>query len=72
MFKGKEGQRLARDIGKRVKTFVPGAPVGERAIAAAGDAAAMPASARQNIEAIKVRPNTVDTRHVVVCRCSGH
>jgi len=58
LFKGKEGQQLAREIGKRVKTFVPGAPVIQRAGAAAaatGQAAASAAaSAKQNIDAIKV------------------
>ena len=64
LFKGKKGQQLARDIGKRMKTFIPGAPVGEQQAAqtptasgaaqAAAAAASAPASAKQNIEAIKV------------------
>jgi len=56
LFKGKEGQQLAREIGKRAKTFVPGAPVVQRAGAAATGpaAAAATASAKQNIDAIKV------------------
>jgi len=52
LFKGKQGQQLARDIGKRAKTFVPGAAVVERA--AAGAAGQTPATARPNIDAIKV------------------
>ena len=55
LFKSKEGQQLVREMNKRLKTFVPGAPVGERA-AAASHAAAPSASAKQNIDAIKVRP----------------
>jgi len=58
LFKGKEGQKLAHEIGKRVKTFVPGAPVGGRGAAAVHPPAAS-ASARQNIDAIKVC-HTVD------------
>ena len=55
LFKSKEGQQLAREIGKRAKTFVPGAPIVQRAGAgAAGQAAAASASAKQNIDAIKV------------------
>jgi hypothetical protein len=30
MFKGKRGQQLAREIGKRAKTFVPGAGIPEK------------------------------------------
>lgn len=52
LFKGKHGQQLAREIGKRAKTFVPGAPVGDRAGATAA-AQAPAASARLNIDAIK-------------------
>jgi len=55
LFRGKEGQQLVREIGKRAKTFVPGAPVVQHAAAAgAGPAAAASASAKQNIDAIKV------------------
>lgn len=58
MFKGKKGQQLAREIGKRTKTFVPGAPVGDKAAVTAvamtpAAAASAAAAARQNIEAIK-------------------
>jgi len=56
LFKGKEGQQLVHEIGKRAKTFVPGAPVAARAGAAASQPSAAPASAKQNIEAIKVCP----------------
>jgi len=56
LFKGKKGVQLARDIGKRAKTFTPGAPVGNQASAteAPAAAAASSANAKQNIEAIKV------------------
>lgn len=49
LFKGKQGQQLARDIGKRAKTFVPGAAVVEHTAASA----AGQTSARPNIDAIK-------------------
>ena len=58
LFKGKEGEQLVHEIGKRTKTFVPGAPVGERAAGNAAPAAS--ASAKQNIDAIKVRLGTFD------------
>ena len=61
LFRGKEGQQLAREIGRRAKTFVPGAPVGERVAVAAGHTAAVSASARQNIDAIKVCLHTGST-----------
>ena len=44
MFKGKKGKQFAAEIGKRTKTFVPGAPLG----AAAKPAAAATASADVN------------------------
>lgn len=57
LFKGKKGQQFARDIGKRVKTFIPGAPVGGEQVKASATPSAAPATtaaAKQNIEAIKV------------------
>ncbi len=61
MFKGKRGQQLARDIGKRSKTFVPGAPLpgaAARAGAASAAGAAAPAESdgppKKDVEAIKV------------------
>ena len=61
LFRGKKGQQLAKDIGKRTKTFVPGVPVVERpaAVAQSAPATAVQAAeasttAKQNIEAIKV------------------
>ena len=60
LFKGKEGEQLVHEIGKRTKTFVPGAPVGERAAGAAAPAAS--ASAKQNIDAIKVTAHSISTR----------
>lgn len=51
MFKGKKGKVLAAEMGKRAKTFVPGAPVG-------GSKSATPAAQtgpkKQDVEAIKV------------------
>ena len=51
MFKGKKGAQLAKDIGKRTKTFTPGAPVtpgGKEKNQPAGPTDA-------EVEAIKVR-----------------
>lgn len=62
LFTGKKGQQLARDIGKRFKTFVPGTPIAgatapaaeaQQNPAAAAAAAATAAAAKQNIDAIK-------------------
>jgi U2 small nuclear ribonucleoprotein A' len=55
LFKGKKGQQLVRDIVKRSKTFVPGAPVGADRVPMGAPASASEASgqAKQNIEAIK-------------------
>lgn len=64
MFKGKRGQQLARDIGKRAKTFVPGAPVpggppkpaapAATAAAAAPAPAAEPQDRKAEVERIKM------------------
>ena len=60
MFKGKRGQQLARDIGKRSRTFVPGAALEKKAAqagaAAAGGAAGNASAAvmKPDIDAIKV------------------
>lgn len=57
MFKGKRGQQLARDIGKRTRTFVPGAGLPEKkgaAAAAAGPTPAAMEAKKHDMEAIKV------------------
>jgi hypothetical protein len=55
LFKGKKGSQLARDIGKRVKTFVPGAPINDNTQAGVpAVTASTTAAAKQSIEAIKV------------------
>lgn len=58
MFKGKKGKQFMAEIGKRTKTFVPGAPVAAGGAAAAGPAGekrpmAPPQSNRHDIQAIK-------------------
>lgn len=54
MFKGKKGQQLAKDIGKRSKTFVPGAPVKTPGGAAGGAGAPPPGGPpRQDMDAIR-------------------
>ncbi|KAI0224234.1 U2 small nuclear ribonucleoprotein A' [Lamellibrachia satsuma] len=52
MFKGKKGQQLARDIGKKTKTFVAGAGLPTPKKAESGGAEAS-GPAKQDIEAIK-------------------
>ena len=54
MFKGKRGQQLARDMGKRAKTFVPGAPVAGAAEVKRPPGAAPGGPPRHDIDAIKV------------------
>ena len=59
MFKGKKGQALARDMGKRAKTFVPGGGAGmpgkaQPAAPTNGQSASKPEPARPDVEAIKV------------------
>ena len=49
MFKGRKGQQLARDIGKRSKTFVPGSALEEKKQAAPSGG-----QQKQDVEAIKV------------------
>lgn len=53
LFKGKRGAALARDIGKRTKTFVPGAPVPAAAGAASAGDSAKGAPPRPDVEAIR-------------------
>jgi U2 small nuclear ribonucleoprotein A' len=55
LFKGKKGLQFAREIGKRTKTFVPGAPIGDKppSVPAQAAGSSTAASAKQNIEAIK-------------------
>ena len=63
MFKGKKGKQFAAEIGKRAKTFVPGAPVGapaKPAGAAAGAAAGPDASAAQAAAAAEARARQQD------------
>lgn len=50
MFKGKKGQKLAADLGKRTKTFTPGAAV-EKGVAPPNGA---PVPSTPDEEAIKV------------------
>jgi hypothetical protein len=66
MFKGKKGKQFAAEIGKRAKTFVPGAPLGAAAKPAAAAAvpadvaasqAAAQAARQQDMAAIKVSAN---------------
>lgn len=49
MFKGKKGQALAADIGKRSKTFVPGEGLPERR---------MDGPSKEDVAAIKVTEKT--------------
>ena len=58
MFKGKKGQQLARDIGKKNKTFVAGAGLPTPKKAESGGAEAS-GPAKQDIEAIKVWSRSV-------------
>ena len=51
MFKGKKGQKLAADLGKRTKVFTPGAAI-EKPSGGANQAAPAPPAPDQ--EAIKV------------------
>ncbi|XP_038075352.1 U2 small nuclear ribonucleoprotein A'-like isoform X1 [Patiria miniata] len=46
LFKGKKGQQLSKDLGRKSKTFVPGAPVG-------GEGDAKPGPSPQDYAAIK-------------------
>ena len=59
MFKGKKGRQFAAEIGKRAKTFVPGAPVGAPA-KPAGAAAGPDASAAQATAAAEARARQHD------------
>jgi len=64
LFKGKKGTQLARELGKKVRTFVPGAGLpaatGKAPLGGGGDseglnaATANGAPPKQDIEAIKV------------------
>ena len=55
MFKGKKGQKLVKDLGK--KSFVPGAPVNLAGTGAAAVEVPKTAMPRQDIDAIKVYIN---------------
>ena len=59
MFKGKKGHQLARNIGKKAKTFVAGAGLAAHKKTDGGETEAGPAGpAKQDIEAIKVKPTS--------------
>ena len=62
MFKGKKGHQLARNIGKKAKTFVAGAGLAAQKKTGADETEAAPAGpAKQDIEAIKVRPASLSS-----------
>ena len=73
MFKGKKGQQLARDIGKKAKTFVAGAglPTPKKTDAAGGAEAVPSGPAKQDIEAIKVWSRDWSVCHGLVVRAPG-
>ena len=61
MFKGKKGHQLARNIGKKAKTFVAGAGLAAHKKTDGGEETeGAPAGPdKQDIEAIKVRPRSL-------------
>lgn len=52
MFKGKKGQQLVAEVGKKSKTFVPGEKLPDKQAAPSGPS-------KEDIDAIKVRDNLI-------------
>ena len=54
MFKGKKGKQFAAEIGKRAKTFVPGAALPEKRPASGGAGPMQTQARQQDVAAIRV------------------